>query len=238
MKREITTHVVVHCSASNQNTTYKDVNSWHRARGWLKGGYHRLVYPSGEIIKFNTPEMIEFGRSDDERGAHADVKGKPANEQFNYRSVGVCWIGGKDGRLDITQDQTFHLIRVIVAFMVKYPDIVVNNVIGHNEVPGVVKLCPIIDMDFVRTLVRKKLNQSETVETIPASAWEGEEALTFPDVPRDHWAYDAIEWAVKEAKLVEGKSVRDKIIFDPKAPLTRAELVVIMERFVRYLKGQ
>jgi len=36
-QRKKTTHIVIHTSASNNNATYKDINSWHRSRGWRKG---------------------------------------------------------------------------------------------------------------------------------------------------------------------------------------------------------
>ncbi len=50
----------------------------------------------------------------------------------------------------------------------------------------------------------------------------------FSDVPENHWASGAIEWAAN-AGLVKGDEGKDT--FRPNAPVTRAELVTVLERY-------
>ena len=68
-----------------------------------------------------------------EVGAHA--KG------WNHRSVAVCLIGSGS----YTSAQRHALVGLILAWMVRY-GIGVANVIGHNEIPGVAKACPALNM--------------------------------------------------------------------------------------------
>lgn len=56
----------------------------------------------------------------------------------------------------------------------------------------------------------------------------------FPDVPGDHWAAGAIAW-VKARGLMAGYSDGT---FRPDAPLTRAEMAAILERYDRLAKAR
>jgi N-acetylmuramoyl-L-alanine amidase len=73
--------IVVHCSATKegQGVTAKDIDKWHRARGWAGIGYHRVILLDG---------IVEQGRSSTRRGAH--VAGN------NTNTLGICLIGGLD----------------------------------------------------------------------------------------------------------------------------------------------
>ncbi|UKK48496.1 N-acetylmuramoyl-L-alanine amidase [Prevotella sp. E9-3] len=45
--------IIVHCTATpeGRHVTVKDVDSWHRDRGWANGiGYHYLIYLDGSIF--------------------------------------------------------------------------------------------------------------------------------------------------------------------------------------------
>ena len=45
--------IIVHCTATpeGRHVTVKDVDSWHRDRGWANGiGYHYLIYLDGSIL--------------------------------------------------------------------------------------------------------------------------------------------------------------------------------------------
>ena len=55
----------------------RDIDRWHRERGWLKIGYHYVIKRDG---------TVETGRELEEVGAHA--KG------HNAISVGICMVGG------------------------------------------------------------------------------------------------------------------------------------------------
>ena len=73
--------IVVHCSATRegQPVTAKDIDKWHRARGWSGIGYHRVITLEG---------IVEHGRAFTRRGAH--VKGN------NTNTIGICLVGGLD----------------------------------------------------------------------------------------------------------------------------------------------
>lgn len=71
--------IVVHCSAtrSDADIGVREIDQWHRAKGWLKVGYHFVIRRDG---------TVEKGREENEVGAHA--------AGFNSTSIGICMIGG------------------------------------------------------------------------------------------------------------------------------------------------
>jgi N-acetylmuramoyl-L-alanine amidase len=78
MNREIDL-IVIHCAYTSpkMDIGVKEIDEWHRARGWNQIGYHYVVRRDG---------TVEHGRSVKTVGAH--VKG------FNAKSIGVCLVGG------------------------------------------------------------------------------------------------------------------------------------------------
>lgn len=110
---------VYHCSATHEgrDVTLQEIDSWHRARGFRKIGYHFLVHIDGSI---------DIGRTLDEVGAHA--KG------YNTNSVGICYIGGLDneGRPKDTRTVAqIHALRALDAVLQSlYPDSVR---VGHRD---------------------------------------------------------------------------------------------------------
>ena len=79
MPRRKTDFIVVHCAVTSplMDIGLKEIDRWHRARGFLKVGYHFIIRRDG---------TFEQGRQLHEPGAHA--KG------YNHRSVGICMVGG------------------------------------------------------------------------------------------------------------------------------------------------
>lgn len=128
--------IIVHCSATKEgkNFTVKDIDAWHRQRGFKCIGYHYVVYLDGTIHK---------GRDESEVGAHCSG--------HNSFSIGICYIGGLDinGKpKDTRTDEQKAAIRSLVAELKnKYPDAKIH---GHNEFAN--KACPCFD-------VRKEFNQ-------------------------------------------------------------------------------
>lgn len=126
--------IIVHCSDSDDSLDIgrKEIDDWHRARGFLSDsgisiGYHYVVRRSG---------LVEIGRPIAEAGAHA--KG------HNSNSIGICWVGRKLPSIK-QKDQLFKLIK---GCMITY-GIQIDNVVGHYELdPN--KTCPNLDMNLVR----------------------------------------------------------------------------------------
>ena len=74
-----TNYIVIHCSATrpSQDIGVKEIDRWHRERGFIKVGYGTVIRRNGEI---------ERGRDDDDVQAHC--KG------YNSVSTSVCLVGG------------------------------------------------------------------------------------------------------------------------------------------------
>lgn len=118
--------IILHCSATKegQNFKAKDIDAWHKQRGFKGIGYHYVIDLDG---------TAETGRSEDEIGAHC--------LNHNARSIGVCYIGGLDttGKAKDTRtpQQKAALAKLVADLKLKYPNATVH---GHNEFAN--KACP------------------------------------------------------------------------------------------------
>lgn len=118
MKRSIH-HIVVHCSATREGKFFnaKDIDKWHRERGFREIGYHYVILLDG---------TIEVGRSENEQGAH--VRG------FNRSSIGIGYIGGLDskGRAKDTRtkEQKIALEKLLIDLRKRYPS---SKISGHRD---------------------------------------------------------------------------------------------------------
>jgi len=122
-------YLVIHCSATPEGRahTAKDIDLWHRQRGFNEIGYNYVILLDG---------TIEQGRDVDKIPAHV--------EGHNKDSIGICYIGGvdkntlqpKDTR---TKAQKEALIKLLKELRELYPDAVIQ---GHRDFVGVKKACP------------------------------------------------------------------------------------------------
>lgn len=122
--------ILIHCSATQEGKDFKakDIDKWHKERGFKKIGYHYVIDLDG---------TIERGREDSEIGAHCTGK--------NKNSIGVVYIGGldkngkpKDTR---TKEQKEALWELLRQLLIKYPKATIH---GHNEFSN--KACPCFDV--------------------------------------------------------------------------------------------
>lgn len=85
--------IVVHISASHFGDA-KQIDAWHRQKGWAGIGYHRVVLngvrTGGAAYSAALDGTIENGRADSVIGAHCQAGG------MNVASLGVCCIGTPD----------------------------------------------------------------------------------------------------------------------------------------------
>ena len=118
--------IILHCSATRegQDFTVQDIDRWHRQRGFLRIGYHYVVYRNG---------TIHIGRTLEEVGAHC--------QGHNQSSIGICYIGGlsadgqpKDTR---TPEQKAALRALVAQLRERFPG---AQVYGHNRFAA--KACP------------------------------------------------------------------------------------------------
>ncbi len=122
--------IIIHCTATpaGRRVTVKDVDRWHRERGFSGIGYHYLIGLDGEVWK---------GREEWKVGAHTVGQ--------NQTSIGIAYVGGltANGRLSAdtrTEKQKAALLNLICALVQKYPG---ANVFGHNDFAN--KACPCFD---------------------------------------------------------------------------------------------
>ncbi len=133
-KRKETKYIAVHCAATpdGMDIGVKEIDRWHRAKGFLKVGYHFVVRRGGQL---------EIGRDEDEIGAH--VQG------YNAVSIGVCLVGGVDAddvskaENNFTEEQFSTLRTLLERLQIQYPD---AEVLGHRDFPDVAKACPSFDV--------------------------------------------------------------------------------------------
>lgn len=125
--------IIVHCTATKagRNVDAKEIDRWHKIRGFKCIGYHFVVKLDG---------TIEAGRSISEVGAHC--KGK------NYHSIGVVYVGGLDENgkpADTRTDaQKVALRALLQTLCILYPTIV--KIAGHRNYAA--RDCPCFDASF------------------------------------------------------------------------------------------
>ena len=124
------TLIIIHCSAVKplQQSGVREIDGWHRAKGWKSCGYHYVIRRDG---------TIEVGRPVEEVGAHCLNR--------NRHSIGICYEGGLDaeGRpADTrTEAQKKALRELLQQLHAQFPRAIIA---GHN-VFNPMKACPCFD---------------------------------------------------------------------------------------------
>lgn len=118
-------YIVIHCTASWQTATLKDIlNEFHlpepKGRGWKTVGYHHLIFPDGKVEDLLSIETPSNG-----------VAG------YNANSIHISYIGGikKEGTKIVavdnrTDQQRQQIINLILKYKAMFPDAVV---LGHRD---------------------------------------------------------------------------------------------------------
>lgn len=137
-------YIVVHCADTyaRMDIGAKEIDSWHKQRGWSKIGYHFVIRRDG---------TVEKGRETDEIGAHT--------LGHNYESIGICMVGGKADsggpENNFLPVQFKALYKLIYSLLHMYPNAVI---VGHRDLSpdknndGIiekwewVKTCPSFDV--------------------------------------------------------------------------------------------
>ena len=123
--------IIVHCTATPEGRveTVDSIRRMHKAQGWSDIGYHYLIGLNGE--RWN-------GRSVDLIGAHC--------EGHNANSIGVCYVGGVDKKMQAkdtrTQKQKESLLALLNDLRKLYPR---AKIYGHRDFDRKGKACPSFD---------------------------------------------------------------------------------------------
>lgn len=110
-------YIAVHCTASSQHATIKELLLEFKRKGWSKPGYHYIVDVSGKV--FNTLSEDEVSNG---------VKG------FNSNLINVAYLGGIDAKGkpvdNRTEEQKKSLLLLLKALKKKYPNAIIQ---GHRD---------------------------------------------------------------------------------------------------------
>lgn len=112
-------YIIVHCSATRENTSYPGwlLDQDHRARGFSEAGYHFYIRRNGDIERL---------RSLSRAGAHT--------RGYNRCSIGVCYEGGLDTaarpRDTRTAEQRRSMYRLLAALCRTYTR---ATIVGHRD---------------------------------------------------------------------------------------------------------
>lgn len=123
--------IIIHCSATPPDVDIgvKEIDAWHKEKGWKGCGYHYVIKRDGEI---------QQGRTLEEIGAH--TKG------FNAKSIGICLVGGVDkngkARDTKTKDQEKSLKSLLRRLLAEFEG---AEVLGHRDLDPH-KDCPSFDV--------------------------------------------------------------------------------------------
>lgn len=117
MNRRNIKYIAVHCTASSQHATIKELLLEFKRKGWSKPGYHYIVDVSGKV--FNTLSEDEVSNG---------VKG------FNSNLINVAYIGGIDAKGkpvdNRTEEQKKSLLLLLKALKKEYPNAIIQ---GHRD---------------------------------------------------------------------------------------------------------
>lgn len=129
------THIVLHCTATPQNTTVESIQRFWKApkpkgNGWKSPGYHHIIKADGTIVDLLPIEQVSNG-----------VAG------HNAKSIHISYIGGVDDKGEAidnrTDSQKAAQIKLLKKYHAMFPDAIIC---GHRDFPGVKKSCPSFDV--------------------------------------------------------------------------------------------
>ena len=121
--------LVVHCTATPQNTTVASIQRyWRENLKWKSPGYHFLVEANGTVHNLQPINLPSNG-----------VAGHNAN------SIHISYIGGVNGQRAVdhrTEAQKREILRLLTDLKKQFPNAKIQ---GHRDFPRVAKACPSFD---------------------------------------------------------------------------------------------
>lgn len=123
--------IIVHCTATPEGRveTVQSIRNMHKAKGWSDIGYHYLIGLNGERWEGRNVNLI---------GAHC--------EGHNSNSIGVCYVGGVDKKMQAkdtrTEKQKDALVALLKDLRKLYPK---AKIYGHRDFDKKGKACPSFD---------------------------------------------------------------------------------------------
>lgn len=133
--------LVIHCTASNINTPYTKeslLSFFKNSQHWSKPGYTFFIDRKGIIWKLN--QYWDWDPIVNYNELTFGAKG------YNSTSLHISWDGGIENNKVVdnrTPEQKIALKSFVIITKDIYPNI---DVLGHRDLPGVKKLCPIFNI--------------------------------------------------------------------------------------------
>lgn len=127
-------NIIIHCSDTSivMDIGAKEIDEWHKERGWSGIGYHYVIRRNG---------VIEMGRDLDKDGKVLEHVGAHV-QGYNKNSIGICWVGGRYGIDNRTNEQKVSMKTLVLLLKELFSNAEIK---GHNEFnPN--KLCPSFDV--------------------------------------------------------------------------------------------
>ena len=120
--------IIIHSAATpaSMDIGVKEIDKWHKKRGFRMVGYHFVIRRNG---------IIEKGRPVGDIGAHA--------RGYNRHTIGICYVGGtRNGKAfdNRTSRQKDSLIKLMMALKLVFG---INMILGHRNVKNTD--CPSFD---------------------------------------------------------------------------------------------
>ncbi|NDV66429.1 N-acetylmuramoyl-L-alanine amidase [Bacteroides sp. 224] len=123
-------YIMIHCTATPEGKDYtvKEIDRWHREKGFNGIGYHYVIHLNG---------CIEEGRPITRAGAHC--------YGWNSSAIGIAYIGGTDADGTPKDTRTEAQKKAIRQLVERFKELIpIKRVLGHNEVSN--KACPCFDV--------------------------------------------------------------------------------------------
>lgn len=123
-------YIVIHCTATPQNTTIDSIRRYWQRIGWRNVGYHLIIKSDGTYERLAEDSQITNG-----------VTG------YNRNSIHISYIGGIDASNkpsdNRTREQRETMRTLVRTLKSKYPN---AEVLGHRDFPNARKACPSFDV--------------------------------------------------------------------------------------------
>lgn len=131
--------IVLHCAATpkGMDIGFREIDRWHRERGWNGCGYHEIIRLSGEVEKGRSIAPFQ-------EGAHC---------LGHNDHIGIVWVGGMTDDDKVLHRQFKALNKRIVLHMNTY-GFTLDDVYPHNAFTN--KACPRLEMEALKKHIRKE----------------------------------------------------------------------------------
>ncbi|MEF3306694.1 peptidoglycan recognition protein family protein [Paenibacillus sp. GYB003] len=161
------THVSVHHSAVEGGSPQAYANYHVNTLGWYHIGYHDVIV-GDQIYQVN--DLLTFSYH---------------TSGHNPYTVGIS-ISGDLSKRPLSEMERNCLYARLLTYLSVFPNLTIENILGHNEYPDNKTACPCIDMNRVRNDVRDLKMKLDY-----ANRGESREQIAFKIAESILWTYNA-----------------------------------------------